>query len=127
MEFLFENPWLIIILIGALSSFFGGSKEQTSKKKTVKKLKPIEKPVVKKSIAPPQPKPTMVTESKNKNIYEEYKNKQIEKREEVSRLRQPKVRAVEKDQPVYFKKENIIEGIIWSEILSEPKSKKFMR
>lgn len=139
MEFLFENPFILIVLIGIISSLF-------KKKKVEEKSKsPNPKPFVE---SMPFPEPDIVQEFEYTHIPEQEvaseldaEKKQLE--EEIASLKKQKqsltketerLKSIDRTQQVSFtpketstpstQEQTLVEAVIWSEILGPPRSRK---
>ncbi|WP_243386279.1 hypothetical protein [Bacillus kexueae] len=127
IDILFENPLIIALLIWMLSSLFGGKKK--SEEQEVRRSKPQ----VKKQEVPKEVQVTkQVAEQTNikseiEKRYEELKNRQNSS-ERLVPQKQP-IRITKQSERSKTKKTKLdlrspVQGIVWSEILREPRSKR---
>ncbi|MEH6946688.1 hypothetical protein V7068_06350 [Bacillus sp. JJ634] len=157
-EFLFENPFLLIILIGILSSMFKKKKEpnrtsprqpEAPKKKwqeviqEIQEEKPTAKPIQ-------EAKPVQSTESVEiqeederriadlKRLQQAYEEQQKRERESETAISTPSIASAaakvisDNRSPVYHKelsfgKQELINGIIMSEVLGPPRATRSLR
>lgn len=132
MEFIFENPWLIVILIGALSSMFGGSRGEKKKERkpvqSPKRYQPPLKEERKIETRPNTPRQERTTKREEILKPESVANQPSSSRKEgFSRLNKPRNKPLETRKKQVIQTDHILEGIIWSEILNQPKSKRQSR
>lgn len=126
IEILFENPLLIAVIIGLLTSILrSGNKEIEQKKKT-----PTQKH--------PKTQPDKQTTLKSNNTHDvnemiEKRFKQIENQKEPLYQKSEHIKTISKIKKLQTEKRKIkkkvnlnspLEGMIWSEILREPRSKR---
>jgi len=129
LEFIFENPWLIVILIGALSSIFGGSRgDKKKERKPVQSPKRNQPPIQEERKIETRPNITRqerTVKREEVSKTESLPNHQSSSRNEgITRFNQPRIKHEETRQKPAFQTDHILEGIIWSEILNKPKSKR---
>lgn len=151
MEFLLENPFILIALFALISSFFskgkGAAKEEQKRRqqqRPIGEVKPFQTfeemlfPETVKEKSPTIPEKEVVDkqvvhakaqmEAKIAALQEE--RKKIEAKtariSTVSRLQQPQMMEVEQSESRSFDVDatKLVDGIIWSEILGPPRSKK---
>jgi hypothetical protein len=139
VEFIFENPIFIIIIIGMITSFLkrlkGTSPSEGPKEPNWKKVMDIppifeEMPTSREVSAPK--KEQVEHQSKLLQDYYQVKNKEIARdssRENTRKESQRISKAIEKpirqeSNVLTPDKEKMIDGIIWSEILGPPRSVK---
>ncbi|AZV44438.1 MULTISPECIES: hypothetical protein [Peribacillus] len=160
-EFLFENPFLLIILIGILSSMFKKKKEpnrtsprqpEAPKKKWQEVIQEIQEEWEEKTTAKPiqEAKPVQSAEAVEvqeederriaelKRLQQAYEEQQKRERESETAVSTPSIasaaaKVISDDQsPVYHKelsfgKQELINGIIMSEVLGPPRAKRSLR
>lgn len=158
-EFLFENPFLLIILIGILSSMFKKKKEpnrtsprqpEAPKKKWQEVIQEIQEEWEEQTTAKPiqEAKPVQPAESVEiqeederriaelKRLQQAYEEQQKRERESETAISTPSIvaaKVISDDQsPVYHKelsfgKQELINGIIMSEVLGPPRAKRSLR
>lgn len=151
LDFLFDNPFLLIILIGIISSLLKKDKKE-DRKKPRGTLEP--KPFVEGKRLPepeifriPKEKPVQKVEvPRTKAIEKDYVNKKKEAEKRITALKEQQSKILEEergsvathntpthqkkaelsksDTPMSFNEGNLIEGIIMSEVLGPPRSKR---
>lgn len=145
MDFLFENPFIIVILIGIISSFF--KKQKNESKPNTKEPKPFIESIPKRiqevleefESSKAEPANTMQTdyleakkqaEAKITQLQEQQKKymEKVEELETEKHINEHKAFQVENEagtkNRLTIDKENLTDAIIWSEILGPPRSKK---
>ncbi|MDF1508311.1 hypothetical protein PZE06_08935 [Robertmurraya sp. DFI.2.37] len=148
MQFLLDNPFILIILLGILSSMFKTNKEKPANKKPTRQASTTS------TENPPPSNPMaevfreLVEEAPAKPIYNEYvdtkkeaeakiaalKKQQEQYADKVSRMNtlsrineqsQPLMESVAKSGRTFkVEGEKLADAIIWSEILGPPRAKK---
>ena len=158
-EFLFENPFLLIILIGILSSMFKKKKEpnrtsprqpEAPKKKWQEVIQEIQEEWEEKTTAKPiqEAKPVQSAEAVEiqeederriaelKRLQQAYEEQQKRERESETAISTPSIAAAkvisDDRSSVYHKelsfgKQELINGIIMSEVLGPPRAKRSLR
>jgi hypothetical protein len=133
MKTLLENPIILVILVGIISSFFKKVKSQQENGEKGKP-NPVRIPQVK--IEPvrrnkkqrrnseglgeqpyPQRKPANIQNERNNRLEQEATLKSNQKIV-------PAKKVIEDDNKVQIDTERLIDGIIWSEVLGPPRSKR---
>lgn len=138
MEILFDSPILLIIVIGFLSSLYKrikGTDENSRRPRPASKASPA---------SPPAPQPARQSggggsTANLRQLYQEQRS-QVENAQENRRQREPgrsgrfsasslpssSSEALAAEPKLHLKpdRDSLIEGVIWSEILGEPRSKK---
>lgn len=137
MEFIFENPIFIIVIIGMITSFIkrlkGTKASEPSKEPDWKKMmnfpQMFDEP--RQEVSSPS-KEQQVTKSKLAQEYYEHKQtteitktRNTPRKESTSQRKEVEVRnKVEEKVGFSQSKENIIDGVIWAEILGPPRANK---
>lgn len=145
MEFLFENPFILVILIGIISSFFKKSKNEpkpnTKQPKSFvesipKRIQDVLEEFEKSQADPARTLQTDYLEAKKQaeakiNQLQEQQKKYMEKVEELETEKQRKRHVaahveneIGTNNSFTLDKEKLVDAIIWSEILGPPRSKK---
>lgn len=142
LEFFFENPLFIFILLGILSSLFSkGNDEKKQKRrpspqpkpfvesKPLPKIEPIQKPATLSKTWEEEKKPEM--NWKKSKIQEQYLQKLEEKLEVIpsvaKKVENEEVAPKGKIDVDQITEEKLVDAVIWSEILGPPRAKKAHR
>ncbi|AND41556.1 MULTISPECIES: hypothetical protein [Cytobacillus] len=149
MEFLLENPFILIALIAFISSFFKKKKEEKPVKQTPRSVQQEQRAQAERTSADSALAETLKEEyrqqeEKAKRIEEEYRQRKQQAEESMKALQNQRRAAERKASKIAktasntnaehrkepsgagsfeFRKQSLADGIIWSEILGPPRSK----
>lgn len=149
MEFLLENPFILIALIAFISSFFKKKKEEKPVKQTPRSVQQEQRAQAERTSADSALAETLKEEyrqqeEKAKRIEEEYRQRKQQAEESMKALQNQRRAAERKVSKIAktasntnaehrkepsgagsfeFRKQSLADGIIWSEILGPPRSK----
>ncbi|MBU8770392.1 hypothetical protein [Cytobacillus oceanisediminis] len=149
MEFLLENPFILIALIAFISSFFKKKKEEKPVKQTPRSVQQEQRAQAERTSADSVLAETLKEEyrqqeEKAKRIEEEYRQRKQQAEESMKALQNQRRAAERKASKIAktasntnaehrkepsgagsfeFRKQSLADGIIWSEILGPPRSK----
>lgn len=149
MEFLLENPFILIALIAFISSFFKKKKEEKPVKQTPRSVQQerrtqAERTSADSALAEKLQEEYRQQEEKAKRIEEEYRQRKQQAEESMKALQNQRRAAERKASKIAktasntnaehrkepsgagsfeFRKKSLVDGIIWSEILGPPRSK----
>lgn len=119
MRFILENPLILVILIGVISSFIKKKKEtQPERKKVVKPLKPL---VRTEGTATPLSKNRPARAEKVNNEHATVPQQAIVLRERNQTHQDEKAAS---NKTLNTAPEALIDGLIWSEVLGPPRAKR---
>ncbi|MCU9613921.1 hypothetical protein OEV98_10145 [Caldibacillus lycopersici] len=148
IEFLLNNPFLIVIIIGAITSFLGKSKQekkgsatepvktfpprtiQQETEQPLQKPSSTEQPVVQKKtvveVVQKEKKAVMTESHSGLQSQQTAKTKALQKEmDHLQHVLTKKQATVATNIPTRnITKSNVVDGIIWSEILGPPRAKK---
>lgn len=149
MEFLLENPFILIAIIAFISSFFKKKKEEKPVKQAPRSVQKenrtqAERTAVDPALAEVLEEEKRKLEAKSRKIEEEYKQRKQQAEQSMKAL-QNQQRAAERKARAISKtavnttagypaeasgagkfeprKQSLVDGIIWSEILGPPRAK----
>jgi uncharacterized protein HemX len=149
LEFLLENPFILIALIAFISSFFKKKKEEKPVKQTPRSVQQEQRAQAERTSADSALAETLKEEyrqqeEKAKRIEEEYRQRKQQAEESMKALQNQRRAAERKASKIAktasntnaehrkepsgagsfeFRKQSLADGIIWSEILGPPRSK----
>ncbi|WP_282140538.1 hypothetical protein [Cytobacillus oceanisediminis] len=149
MEFLLENPFILIALIAFISSFFKKKKEEKPVKQTPRSVQQEQRAQAERTSADSALAETLKEEyrqqeEKAKRIEEEYRQRKQQAEESMKALQNQRRAAERKASKIAktasntnaehrkepsgagsfeLRKQSLADGIIWSEILGRPRSK----
>ncbi|MCS0670846.1 hypothetical protein [Cytobacillus firmus] len=153
MEFLLENPFILIALIAFISSFFKKKKEEKPVKQTPRSIQQEQRTQAERTSPDSALAETLKEEyrqqaEKAKRIEEEYRQRKQQAEESMKALQNQRRAAERKASALAktasntnaehrkepsgagsfeFRKQSLVDGIIWSEILGPPRSKNLHR
>ncbi|MBG9445615.1 hypothetical protein [Cytobacillus firmus] len=149
MEFLLENPFILIAVIAFISSFFKKKKEEKPVKKAPRSVQQENRAQAERTSADPALAEVLKEEKrklteKSKRIEEDYKQRKQQAEQSMKAL-QSQQRAAERKASAISRtaansktgypveasgsgkfepqKQSLVDGIIWSEVLGPPRSK----
>lgn len=134
MEFIFENPFILIILIGIISSIFKKNKEENKSQRGRPKPFVESIPIPEVDVALERNRDNKATRKPKSNekieenmaVLSDPKQETLEKpaqRKTINRLRDTRPQQ-EKEQALPVEENSLVNAVIWSEILGPPRSKK---
>ena len=135
MKTLLENPIILVILIGIISSFFKKVKTAQQESRENGKPNPLKVPPVKVEPVRRNKKQQRNSEGQGEQHYPQRKpannqnerNNSLEQRSTAIKNNQKSVpvkKVIEEVNTVQIDTERLVDGIIWSEVLGPPRSKK---
>ncbi|WP_318508360.1 hypothetical protein [Bacillus sp. T3] len=154
MKFLLDNPFILVILIGILSSFYkqikGTNSDDNKRKGAIPKQKPAttvgqnnpmrgpvksHKPVraqgsqipnrqQRKDIEPPVKLEDLYSDAKNTNQQNSHFNQEPINRVSASTVNQLNELELNNKKSFTINQERLLDGLIWSEVLGPPRAKR---
>lgn len=149
MEFLFENPWLIFILIGIITSLFNKAKGGQGKQNNRPQRQPVQQ---KNTVNQQEIRPVQEVRDINvtpviprKNVEKEYSDRKKQAEAQLPALKDKQkdsmntanslkmdlprgssrldsVSYKEKKTAVSIEKQKLVDGVVWAEILGSPRA-----
>jgi hypothetical protein len=126
-DLIFENPLFIAAIIGIMTSIFRRMNSTNDEKKTVPKQPRQKKPTIQKDVSQPTQAVVKPIEKRYQEVTNRKKVQPLNSKILASHLEQTtkkRKHSKRNDKPSL---NSPIEGIIWSEILREPRSKRPFR